>query len=50
MVLRVRALLALGRLAEAEKQTQVLESFAPNSQYARSARSLVNTYMTSRRR
>jgi RNA polymerase sigma-70 factor (ECF subfamily) len=50
MVLRVRALLALGRLAEAEKQTQVLESYAPNSQYARSARSLVNAHATSRRR
>ncbi|MBN1609542.1 MAG: hypothetical protein JW940_23120, partial [Polyangiaceae bacterium] len=50
IVLRVRALLALGRLAEAEKQTQVLESYAPNSQHARNARSLVNAYVTSRRR
>jgi hypothetical protein len=50
MVLRVRALIALGRLAEAEKQTQVLESYAPNSQYARSARSLINAYVTSRRK
>jgi RNA polymerase sigma-70 factor (ECF subfamily) len=45
MVLRVRALLALGRLAEADKQTQVLEGYAPNSEYARSARSFVNAYV-----
>lgn len=50
MVLRVRALLALGRVAEADQQTQVLESFAPNNQYARNARALVTGYQTSRRK
>jgi TolA-binding protein len=48
MVLRVRALLELGRFDEAEQQAQVLESFAPNSQYARDARVLMATQKKAR--